>query len=1233
MPVIEGASNFTISGYARLYEIHGNAVINHITDTNELKRFLSIVNLPRAQASQNDYQTRKKSGPCFPGTRQALLREMMDWATKSDESRIYVLSGLAGIGKSTVAYTVATQADELGLLGASFFFARDEADRNSAKSSLQRLHTNSTVRGSAVTTNDPQDQLQALILDPLRSIVQSHARPILVVVDALDECGEDDERGILKGLSQLVRALPSFKVILTIRPQPHLNPFLCSQSGHKIFHLQDIEDKVVDGDIRLYLNHSLSLEAVQEQYPQRQWRASAVRYILDKSASNPATQMQKLLRAFAQCLTPFKDLDQFYTVILRNVVPENCDNDDTVSRYQSVVGAIIFVQRPLPVSTLVHLININIDVVEIRQVLDNLQSVILLGSDDVPRIYHKSFPDYLTDQVRCKDPRLRIYTKICHTHITTRCFEIMDKHLKRNILGLGDPARFMSKEDGLKEGEITEEQLQENIPQQLRYACVYWANHFEFANVEDEALMNGMERFADEHMLYWLEVLSLIEKMDSARRAIPVVLKLLKSTSSDLNQLLSDALCFISSFYEVIKRSALHTYYSALPFTPSDTLLYRRYIKEAAEHNICVIEGGPEKWGALVANMNHGEPVDIIKFSLDSTLFVSCSQRKSKIWDAATDIPISTIRGHTFAVANDFSTVASSEDKTITLYDVNAGSTRGTMFTTSKIQKLALSSESSRVAAALSDGTVWLWDSRNAKLIDKFVGFAFDGYRSWLQFSPTGTRLASLSANGIKLRNGTSGRFIANLRCGLWNKFEFSGDGSRIASVSPHRSLALWNSENGGLVGVVTDVDQHGLAISANGSLLATADCSKVMLWRGNNDSLALVEFLGVDMPRSMAFSLDKLAIATNSVIKLYDVKTHSFIHTLPVGGSPTALALSPDCTRLAVADYNANVNLCDIRGVDTADSSPSSEEHPTEEEGTTVTALALSRDCSRLACGFEDGIIELWETSPTKRRIRPLRSKMAAIFFRIFGQSRRTKLVRALEFSPDGRLFASGSDDGTIKLWNGGDGALRGTLKAPGRLQVVALSNSLLVAAWNGGVTLWSLDTLSPIHTFNDADKVSKVSIAENSTLIAVCLRDRRVALLDVANRTTIATFDVPYDIHTMTFLPNNSQLVVQSDEGVFLSLNLINEQIIKGPTLDHLIQLPNTSFWHGVPIWHCQDKDSEQHYFAALFPQQKSPVPVLWIPTQIPVTTWTQGSSMIALSCRDGRIILLRLPTSHVS
>ncbi|KIL57251.1 hypothetical protein M378DRAFT_47050, partial [Amanita muscaria Koide BX008] len=905
--------------------------------------------LPRAETVFNDYQTKKKSGPCFEGTRVALLREMANWVTGRDESRMYILSGLAGIGKSTVAYTIASRAADLNLLGASFFFSRDEADRNNAK----RLFTTiayqlcvynerfakaigdalRTKRGSAATTKDPQEQLQVLILDPLRSIVKSRARPVLVVVDALDECDGDDVSAVVEGLSQLVRELPSFKLILTTRPLPYLDDFLGNQGGcHKLFHLQDIEDKIVDGDIRLCLKHNLSLEMVRKCFRRRQWCASdeqidalvraagrlfiiastAVRYILDKSAANPAAQMQELLRACAEEHTPFTDLDHFYNIILRNVVPANCANQNIVTRYQSVVGAIVFVSRPLPVSTLAHLIDM--DVEEIHVVLDNLQSVILLGDNDVPRIYHKSFPDYLTDQARCKDPCLRIDPKIGHTQIMTRCFKITNKHLKYNILGLGDPARYMSNEDGLKKDGITDLQLQEKIPPQLRYASVYWANHFEVADIEDTGLMNGLEKFVDEHTLHWFEVLSLIGNLDSAHRAIRAVIKLLitqKSTSSDLHQFLSDALRFISKFYELIKRSGLHTYYSALPFSPTSSLLYRRYIKDA-RHYICGIEGGPEKWDALVAILNHGEWVEVIKFSLDGTLFVSCSEKseplpvpmlnkqgKLKIWDAATGTPISTIPGHS-------------------------------------------------------------------------------------------------------------------------HKFEFSDDGSRLASLSRDCGLTLWNTESGGLVGAVKDVDHRHMAISAKGSLLATADDKKVTLWSENRDHLAKIEVLDLQRTRSIAFSVDNiLAIGTEFAVQLYNTNIRSFISTISCNRRPTmALALSPDCTHLASGNSYGDVYLWDMRGIDSSS--------PLSQEATEVTAMALSRDCSRLACWFRRGTVELWETSPTKRRI---------------ASHQCDDSVSAVGFGPDGRLFASGSDDGTIKLWNAGDGSLHGILIASGRLEAVALS------------------------------------------------------------------------------------------------------------------------------------------------------------------------------------------------
>ncbi|KIL56610.1 hypothetical protein M378DRAFT_172546 [Amanita muscaria Koide BX008] len=130
--------------------------------------------------------------------------------------------------------------------------------------------------------------------------------------------------------------------------------------------------------------------------------------------------------------------------------------------------------------------------------------------------------------------------------------------------------------------------------------------------------------------------------------------------------------------------------------------------------------------------------------------------------------------------------------------------------------------------------------------------------------------------------------------------------------------------------------------------------------------------------------------------------------------------------------------------------------------------------------------------------------------------------------------------------------------------------------------------------------------------------------------NHTIIATFTLSDWIHKLTFLPDKSPLMAQTYTGSFQSLNLINNCITDGPTLEHLIQLPDIPLWHGVPIWYCWD--DAQHYVAALFPQHQTPVPVLWIPSDISVMPCAQGSSMIALGCKDGRIILLRLPTSHL-
>jgi hypothetical protein len=524
----------------------------------------SIRDLPRAKAAYNDYAKENRRVSCFEGTRQALLSDIEKWIFDATQFLIYMLSGLAGIGKSTVAQTIAERAANLGILGASFFFLRNEADRRNAEKFITTIAFQLCVynkqfaeaignaltegRGAAATSKDPEQQLEALILQPLRHLMKSRCQPVVIIVDALDECEDRDVPAVLKALSLLVQALPSFKVILTTRPQPHIP---VSPEVQKIFYLQDIDDKIVDGDIRLYLKHCLSQEQVAARLPtlRKPWSASdekidslvrgagrlfiiastSVLFILDTKVRQPALQMKKLRSAFDQNRTPLNALNDFYTVILRSALPVDSDFD-IVERFQKVIGTIVLIQDRLPVEPLARLIGLDPEAV--HGVLDNLQPVISLGGPgEIPLIYHNSFPDFITDSARCKDSDLFIPPKYHHVRIATHSLRAMNTLLKQNILNLDTPARLMFNDNALEESGITESQLDEKIPLELQYSSKYWVDHLKSGDIEDSNLMKELELFGGEHLLHWFETLSWIGKLDLAHCALADLLKLLVMSS------------------------------------------------------------------------------------------------------------------------------------------------------------------------------------------------------------------------------------------------------------------------------------------------------------------------------------------------------------------------------------------------------------------------------------------------------------------------------------------------------------------------------------------------------------------------------------------------------------------------------------------------------------------------------------------------------------------------------
>ena len=268
--------------------------------------------------------------------------------------KLKYMEGLAGIGKSTIARTVVKEAHKHGWLDASIFFSRSEDDRKSAKlffgSVAFQLSEYSKeislcigealeLRPSA-SGKQLQNQLWDLIIKPLQNC--ENKPTILIVIDTFDECDKQDADQLLSLLLQEIHKVPNLKIFFTMRSEQHILNILCHHEAHHLYQLHDIENLIVKGDVRSYLNYGLSPEVVRTALPELElppWKPSLsdfnalanavgklfivastiIKFLLDDIQCNPKAQMADLMWGIAVNNTganPLNMLDGFYTQIL-----------------------------------------------------------------------------------------------------------------------------------------------------------------------------------------------------------------------------------------------------------------------------------------------------------------------------------------------------------------------------------------------------------------------------------------------------------------------------------------------------------------------------------------------------------------------------------------------------------------------------------------------------------------------------------------------------------------------------------------------------------------------------------------------------------------------------------------------------------------------------------------------------------------------------------------------------
>lgn len=168
------------------------------------------------------------------------MEDITSWMDSEDRSQsIYILYGIAGIGKSTVAKTLAERTARSNALGASFFFSREEDNRKTARWFFPALayqlsrhnehlaeHINDALeQDPGVMGRDIHTQFISLIADPLGRLAEE-GMVILIVIDALDECEEGGAESILSILAHNAPKMSQLKVFITARPEPHIQAVL-----------------------------------------------------------------------------------------------------------------------------------------------------------------------------------------------------------------------------------------------------------------------------------------------------------------------------------------------------------------------------------------------------------------------------------------------------------------------------------------------------------------------------------------------------------------------------------------------------------------------------------------------------------------------------------------------------------------------------------------------------------------------------------------------------------------------------------------------------------------------------------------------------------------------------------------------------------------------------------------------------------------------------------------------
>jgi hypothetical protein len=506
------------------------------------------------------YDSSEAPSGCLEGTRVTIHTELVNWANdNAQELTTLWVSGMAGTGKTAITSTFARKMEDQGILGATFFIDRQQAERRDLRRIVQTLaydlakHSHEQLRALwTVLRDDPalerlsyQEQMRLLIKNPLDSV---HPETLVIVIDGLDECGASNGASLLATLVKSLANHP-IKLFVTSRNEADIIHILRGLP-HTSFKLQDV---AVSGDVQLYWEHNLDELRFRKGLPD--WRsevdvkqlvdltgylfifATTILKIIRNTRTSPIKKLRELLEtsrsgigsaiAFIGLLNQ-GPLEKLYIHILEQAMKD--DDGHMIAEYavhlHDILEVVIFAEAPITLQALSDLLLIDLN--DLSSYLSPLHSVLQVSddtsADGVIRPLHQSFPDFVRHQGKIVHSKLTMDDTLAHKNVAERCFYQLNKLLHFNMCDVNNASLFNRQVLDLQT------RLSEHVSAALRYSCRYWPSHLlqhiRVAGSQAQVPV-GLAAFCEQHLLHWIEVLSLTEDMNAVHRVMPELISVM----------------------------------------------------------------------------------------------------------------------------------------------------------------------------------------------------------------------------------------------------------------------------------------------------------------------------------------------------------------------------------------------------------------------------------------------------------------------------------------------------------------------------------------------------------------------------------------------------------------------------------------------------------------------------------------------------------------------------------